>query len=200
MSGGNSLRSNQSSRSPSVPRRSGTRWRRCRLRIGPRTRWPTCQLAVRNCSPCRGRTDGPTTSFPKFAQTLERATRYWRTDRVKADEHEPRCVLRGQLTTRASSQSIGYGDRLSLVPTVNIRQKSPSDLAVRIEPDELRRRHLRQARHGHDLAADRRRGTRRRPTAAPRGSARHGPVGAPRRFGSVEKEYCVFATQIGRWP
>src|SRR5690606_28699645 len=26
------------------------------------------------------------------------------------------------------------------------------------------------------------------------------PVGAPRRFGSVEKEYCVLAMQIGRLP
>ena len=26
------------------------------------------------------------------------------------------------------------------------------------------------------------------------------PVGAPRRFGSVENEYCVLAMQTGRWP
>ena len=26
------------------------------------------------------------------------------------------------------------------------------------------------------------------------------PVGAPRRFGSVENEYCVFAMQTGRLP
>jgi len=85
---------------------------------------------------------------------------------------------------------------LPIAPDVN--QNSPTVLPLHPHPC-FGGRHFRQSGHRHDIA--RVHHDEARAGAKPRVPQRHSESrGRPRKFGSVENEYCVLAMQIGNSP
>ena len=87
------------------------------------------------------------------------------------------------------------------MPAVNIGFYSEKalNLAILVKVDIFSRRHTRQTRHRHYFPQT----ATTKPAPADKRTSRTGtecPVGAPRKLGSVEKEYCVLAMQTGSLP